>query len=386
MKRIIALFLIAVTAMLCSCTATQNANLNKSYNLETDVPYYYRHANTLPIAKSPDGYYIVGGSGIVVYVDKSTMKATPLCNKPNCKHDNIDTCRAYFAKFGESNIQYYKGKIYVLNYHFNNDKLSDEPYLARYEADGTGGTQITDIIQDKIVDWFIHRDYFYYSNDNELFRIPMNNLKSSPQKIFEPKEKAELTENITALNAYGDYIYFKATKKANEDEAEFGAYVMNQNSLKTKELNYNVAGFYKDELITFKRDGNKMRYKIGALDNTESREYEMLDYGNWLWFDPVRKLKVSAEIGETIKQKRLYAYDYSDNELFSAKLEGEYIDFSTAQDEDCFFEFIRKKEKGKDKLWLYYVDKNKTNNTFKLKKLCKLSLAKLDLPPYIISE
>lgn len=397
MKRIIALLLITVTAMLCSCTETQNANLNKSYNPDTDVPYFYRLGDGgNPIAKSPDGYYFVGDFGVVVYMDKSTMKATPLCNKPNCNHTDKDTCGAFIAKGNASgsNIQYYEKYLYTINTRYNSDKQYDEPFLARYNPDGTGFKQITDPINTgdvgELDDWFIHRGYFYYSTMYGIYRLPMNEPKKKVETVFEAKKPEEESNNIHAMNAYGEYLYFEAFELNDDDNLDSHSYVLN---LKTQELNTlkdEVAGFYNDKLITVEGnpDENKMYYKACGLDGSNTEEFETLKYGKVLRFDPERKLMYSFDNdNKAAYPSVLTAYDSSGKELYSTALPKDFSACETPQDESFFFEFIRDgDDEDSGKQYLYYASKDNVGKTLKLKKLCKLSWAKIVLPGYITVE
>ena len=226
------MIILIILIMLTSCNNNSKTIqlANNTYNIETDTPYFYRSGSTIePIAKTPDGYYYVGNNGIVIYIEKDSMKATPLCNKANCKHDNPHNCNAYLVDVvhqdyepenGTSSnlIQYYDNHIYTLDYSYNKDKNYDQPFLVRYNLDGTEYTKITNPLEidGEIEDWLLHRGYFYFITNYSICRIALDNPKSKSEVIFESVKKIEMSNNISSVNMYGDYIYFDATTKYDE--------------------------------------------------------------------------------------------------------------------------------------------------------------------------
>ena len=120
------LLILGMLALPSGCNEQGSNNGNSDFNLETDMQYFYhKGVNNSPITKSEDGYYYVGDDGIIIYVDKESLSATPLCFEPNCLHDDPKTCNAYFDIYDHldtdfaagaisSVIQYYQDKLYMV--------------------------------------------------------------------------------------------------------------------------------------------------------------------------------------------------------------------------------------------------------------------------------
>lgn len=375
MKKLLSFFLVLTAVFLCSCSGTTGNVSGNTYNFETDVQYYYRIGIPVPVTKSPDGYYVVGQHGEVTFVDKDSMKATVLCNKPNCSHEDMDICNAYIGEKGAgvgTQIQYYDGNLYSIKYKYNNDKEADEPLLVRYHLDGTGSKEITQPISDGFEQWFVHRGYFYYCTDSEILRIPLNSPKSSAEKLFTAKYYEEGVSGITALNAYGDYLYFYASISS-EDSKE---YTLNLNSLDYKILDgYSIEGFYNGELRLCKENENGVAHFTALLDGSNITEVETTQANTMIDYDPERKIVYHFDKTVGLFPSSYDLYDNNNQKLYSAKTP-EGMQYTCPQDEKYFFAI----KDGN----LFCVDKMNSNS--KMKKLCKLNYAKFNTPAYITVE
>ena len=91
------LLIICAAVFFYGCTNKSSySNSDDAYiNYATDMQLMYHIGGNAPMTKSDKGYYYIGEDGIVIFIDKETKKATPLCSKPNCTHDDPETCDAY---------------------------------------------------------------------------------------------------------------------------------------------------------------------------------------------------------------------------------------------------------------------------------------------------
>lgn len=80
------LLIICAAVFFYGCTNKSSySNSDDAYiNYATDMQLMYHIGGNAPMTKSDKGYYYIGEDGIVIFIDKETKKATPLCSKPNC--------------------------------------------------------------------------------------------------------------------------------------------------------------------------------------------------------------------------------------------------------------------------------------------------------------
>ena len=98
---------------------------------------YYDYFNGL--SETENGCYFFSNSMRIIYIDKETMEATPLCFQPNCEHPSDESCPAY-ARYIR-NLQLYKGKLYA---DITVDKDIEEDvctYIYFYEMDLDGSNR-----------------------------------------------------------------------------------------------------------------------------------------------------------------------------------------------------------------------------------------------------
>lgn len=170
------------------------SNSDDAYiNYATDMQLMYHIGGNAPMTKSDKGYYYIGEDGIVIFIDKETKKATPLCSKPNCTHDDPEACDAYLnltqkpdtlVGAHDSAIQYNDGYLYALCGEYDKSYINYNTYLMRMKPDGSQRENLTGSFNFYAFEWFIHRGYFYCSTDSSVIRIPLDSPKSEPQILY----------------------------------------------------------------------------------------------------------------------------------------------------------------------------------------------------------
>ena len=119
---LIFVILIAVLmSSLCACTEEKTNDItNKTTEYVEAQDYQFQYAakdyfsSGNKINETDKGYYFID-DGFIYFMDKSNMEYTPLCNKPDCRHDKSESCNAYLNSFSSdmnSNIFFNKGFIY----------------------------------------------------------------------------------------------------------------------------------------------------------------------------------------------------------------------------------------------------------------------------------
>lgn len=213
-----------------------------NYQEETDAQTFFGNGSYSYVAGSENGYYCwegmnQNGYGRLMFWDVSSGKYIPLCNRPDCSHNEVD-CNAYFNARGEAGdyfdrnyIQYYEGNVYIVGYDTEKnvnlyrvapDGSAWEKYMRLYRADLSVSSEDAQASVGTVQEsWSvprvcIHRGYAYFDTNKEkiphIWRIRLG--ADEPEVVYEAVgEHAD----IGALKAYGDYIFFSEDKFLDEN-------------------------------------------------------------------------------------------------------------------------------------------------------------------------
>jgi hypothetical protein len=304
----------------------------------------------------------------------------------------------------ENAIQYYDGNLYAIDFEYNNDRECYEPFLVKYDLDGTKYTKVTNNLKgvSGLVDWFIHRGYFYYVTDHQICRISMDSPKSDSETVYELKSYLEETNNISELNAYGDYIYFTANTDVDTETENYKIkrLSVNVNDLENKETTYEnsnvrVKTFYNGKAVFMSSNSTSTDYYLADLNmenpsllTTQKLGYMLSSDGKYLYVDNGNKLLSSSSSSKKDKYlgQTITVYDGNMNEVdsfvFPSKTVYHYLD---GQDEDNFLVFMADDE---DSYTLSYISKSKIGSfkgkSAELTELCKLNWAENTSDNYIV--
>ena len=218
----VGILLSLVLVLLTGCQSPgPEQDLGDKFIFEEDNQYYFYLSGLFgkPIAESETSYY-ASVDGYVYTRDKKTGECAPLCNKPDCTHDNREflvggasNCNAYFGAVQQ--ISYYKGKLYVLSVN------------TVYEMDASGSTR-KKLIESKesIGTSMVHRGYLYltfsdyymaseeYAEEElkdlsyRIERYRLDQWDGKPEIVYEKKGE---WGQINAIFAYGNRAYFDIT-------------------------------------------------------------------------------------------------------------------------------------------------------------------------------
>ena len=215
------LLIICAAVFFYGCTNKSScSNSDDAYiNYATDMQLMYHIGGNAPMTKSDKGYYYIGEDGIVIFIDKETKKATPLCSKPNCTHDDPETCDAYLNLTEMPQIQYNDGYLYALCGEYDKSYINYNTYLMRMKPDGSQRENLTGNFNFYAFEWFIHRGYFYCSTDSSVIRIPLDSPKSEPQILYKTDYYIESgLRAVSQICAYKNYFYFTADERNEKEE------------------------------------------------------------------------------------------------------------------------------------------------------------------------
>ncbi len=324
------------------------ADYSLEYQADTDAQPWFAWTS---VTSSENGYYLWGpGQGLMMFYDPAAGRLIPLCNRPDCLHNNSE-CNAFFNAFrsdgdqyARSYVQFYEGNLYVIAldeedyvnlYKVSPDGSSCEKYMQLYRADlsrVTDGDSVSTEFRSPYV--CIHRGYVYFIiNDEKQFKIRRIKLGTSDVEIIyeQPGERG----NIYRMEAYGDYLFFQAGNFINEEyvEIEGGIYAYNIETGSIQLVKKDAIRTYiiADGVIYYSRD---MDIYAFSLDSQEDNivikgAADMDDFSadeSYIYILKEEALNVYNHKGELINQVEddISGWSYGDGEyLFAEKYEGQ---------------------------------------------------------------
>ncbi len=215
----VGLVLSLLLALLTGCQSPgPEQDLGDKFILGEDNQYYYRMSRILasPMVESEESIYIVK-DGYIYSKNKKTGEIVPLCNKPDCMHDDSE-----FNDNGSSNCNAYVGVAWALDY-YHNKLYFMTAFSELYEMDksGTTRTKLMQLKEDPFAA-MLHRGYLYLSftssdglpdeyteeEKKELSyrvdRYRIDQWDGNPETIY---EKKGAYGQINVMFAYGNQIY-----------------------------------------------------------------------------------------------------------------------------------------------------------------------------------
>lgn len=221
MKKLLSIGVILslLLALLTGCQSPgPEQDLGDKFILGEDNQYYYRMSRILasPMVESEESIYIVK-DGYIYSKNKKTGEIVPLCNKPDCMHDDSE-----FNDNGSSNCNAYVGVAWALDY-YHNKLYFMTAFSELYEMDksGTTRTKLMQLKEDPFAA-MLHRGYLYLSftssdglpdeyteeEKKELSyrvdRYRIDQWDGNPETIY---EKKGAYGQINVMFAYGNQIY-----------------------------------------------------------------------------------------------------------------------------------------------------------------------------------
>ncbi|MCR5637009.1 MAG: hypothetical protein K6F76_07530 [Clostridiales bacterium] len=208
---IISTFIIAVIA--CSCSQSDRIERDTSLKslLVGDYSFTVGYDDPLclssssNIAASENGYYFTDMNfHYLYYFDKTSKRTVPVCNMPNCTHDD-ENCNAYIDDIRHHpGLWYFDGHIYLVG------KKDGVMGLYRINKDGTDHTRSCDFASigpQSTLTLTVHRGYAYFSveeqdENDKIFRVKLDD-NSKPEVVYETPNKDEAIHDI---RGYGDRL------------------------------------------------------------------------------------------------------------------------------------------------------------------------------------
>lgn len=185
-------------------------------------------------ARGEQGYFFLRGH-YIYYFDDATQQLTPLCNKVDCLHsmetdeNEYAKCNAYIQGYtgtSDCGISYCNGYLYFTDIQFTSE--GDFIRLYRIKEDGSQREMVCewDFWKDSVEQWCIHRDTFYFVNQQYVVekdengkwesiekyyvkKIPLTGESTCKEEIIYEADDNMNVFSLAYLEAYGNYLYFE---------------------------------------------------------------------------------------------------------------------------------------------------------------------------------
>ena len=243
-------------------------------------------------------YFWEESRGKLMYYDKASKRQVPLCNRPNCKHED-ETCNADFYSRITGPIDFYKSMIY---YHGENVYIvgdDSESYVNLYKVapDGSGWEKYMTLFKAEktitmendgmSVEWrypsiYLHKEYVYYVDNSEslpkLRRIQMGG--SEIEIVAESQGDRAM---LYRVKCYGDFVFFQSAYYIGE-EIFGGIYAYNVKNGEVALVKADAIRDYYlvDDLLYYEMGEIIYQYDLRTGETTELSVRCSNDSGNYL--------------------------------------------------------------------------------------------------------
>lgn len=342
----ITVFVFALAAAMSGCSGVKS-----DVNTEQNSPAYVEDEDyqgfiyyVSAMAKAPGGYYFFNDL-MLYYFDAQAKEAYPVCNKPNCNHQE-PSCMAYFNlfKYYPFMLSYYKNALYVLGWEEDGNTRRNYIYeisLNNYKI--KKAAFLFDSASSYSVYYMIHRGYIYYikggSTDLKeqtaaVYRVKIGNTdtKREEEAIY---EFSGIGADIWGLTASGNRLFVLTSSygdtEGNGYTTSYSA--IDIHSLEARELVENGAYslFADGNYVYYGKDENTI-YRIDLTTNEETFFCEIAGPSyisadsNYVYFDYLRAVSIDKMDEEN---RKITVFDKS----------GNYVTEIVPQDpqDDCYF-------------------------------------------------
>lgn len=290
------------------------------YEFATDAQPEYLWTS---IARAEGGYYLWEEDDWLrlMYYDIASGSYVPLCNKPNCSHNDED-CNAVFSsiydsaiRYQSSYIQYYDGCVYVMGYDTKGyvslyqvapDGSTCEQYMTLYKADLSSTDGEVDFRAPYVC---IHRGYVYFINNFES-TLKIRRIKLGEDDVEIVFENADERPDLYRMEAYGDYLFFQSGNFIDDDyiDIEAGVFAMNVNTVEVQMVKKGAISDYaiSDGCLYYSTESG-----INCYSLTDGMDQTVISGIN-------REILV-------VHGKYIYCYDNDSNTLSQYNLKGELL-------------------------------------------------------------
>ena len=405
-KIITSLFLLFFLCIVSeSCSSSPHISFKDTYIDGQDHQYMFlKETNETVVSKGNNGYYCYINN-FLYHIDDKTLKATPLCNKSDCLHNNEtdssnkEQCNAYVDSGMLNQMYVYNNDIYIMCSNFITDSDGNSRIknsLMRISNDGSKHEEILSFENEFVLRWLIHRGYLFYLSNNEtelekkkneseitstaLYKISVNQINDK-KKIFSSDDTGYYGAEFGHMTAYGNHIFLSASGYKNKRDYTSFVYGDNIDSvdLMYSYINYN----FKEENFSFICDENNGKNSSIVFDGFSDDKFFYHNIKDDI-HSPLRAISVNGGKPKDIHNytqyyerfrmddNYFYSFNYFDDDVYDGKKQETYTVYDKKWNKITTIpleytsnlapgdnNFIFDLTMGKDKTSLYYINKSR---------------------------
>ncbi|MBQ9887572.1 MAG: hypothetical protein IJM37_12060 [Lachnospiraceae bacterium] len=353
MKRKFICIIFAAALLVSACGRKSNNESNKSEDLPHQSIQYDYDAQVFfdvyssKIISTDKGYYYFDYSYkkaknpsydiYLMFFDRATKKASPVCSREGCNHTRKDNCDALFSWRNEDNrvsdaneLWYYDGYLYATLVETDGSLC-----LYRISMDGSERTKYTTIFEDGVdigYNMICHRGYIYITYSGER-----------KEQLYRLKIEKNAEKELVYEETYDDYDLWFGDLTSYKNGAAFCKYIYSYNDQTTKceIVCYNPESKKLEKLLegkdfdSFFIDNKNIYYSVGNeifvydIDLNVSRPFYECDHSVYISYDG---RYVYAEVSAASLR------DYNEHYIYVINKEGGLVDTIQAPaSQDCYF-------------------------------------------------
>lgn len=231
MKRYYACLVYLFVVLLCvGCTSLGIPDTSPQYKFETD--YQIQNSSFTGsgyfFTETENSFFYLDENDYIHVIDKTTMKDTFLCARPNCFHssddmtqtlEEIKNCVAYTHLTNEEGLSFYDGGLYIVEQSVDPIEMKSGFDVVRISVDGTSKKKVWTVTWDddcygSVSNLFIHRGKIYFlliayemdeTTKESIYRG--DRIYSYDLKTGKCKKIYEQQDVIWKIYALGNHIY-----------------------------------------------------------------------------------------------------------------------------------------------------------------------------------
>lgn len=341
-------FLLAVLVFVqiigCSASFT-DVNIKQNDNEYIQSEDYQNYLKPFSgFTKTDEGYYFLSNSYIYFYGSEKNQ-AYPICNKPNCDHDNLNCTALLFPMyFNQGFISLYNNNLYVMGWETENAFLKHN-YIYKISLETFKREKAAYLYDSNTFDglgYIIHRGYVYFLRGSDfsmdektvaLYRTKIGNTSknSAAEKVYELRGFGAL---IGGLKAYANSLFFWANtyEDAQGNGYKSSLISVDIHSLDSKTVIENdlYASFVENGSVYYEHDENT----VNCIDLNSREEIEFCKINgpcyisadsNYFYFDNLQAMSLI----DSISERKIYVYDKKGNYVTEIIPKNPY--------DECFF-------------------------------------------------
>ncbi len=346
--------IIAMVLFISGCSGGDNSEKYQNYDFSYDSVQLGYDAQSFfeltfsEITSTESGYYYFDTSYkrsktpssdiYLMFFDRETGQAVPVCGQANCNHEIGDSCDALFTMMNAENpiisvrgLWYYNGDLYTVL-----TELDGSMSLYKISLDGSVRTKYITLFEggsDGTFNMYYHRGYIYIAlspgDKASLYRVKIE--KDAELELIYEMQDSDYYIKFGGITPYKNGIAISAFSFSYTDEGMSGIDIMYYNPENgeveklVEKINYD-SYLIIDSSLYYTQNGDIYIYN---LETEEEMHFYTCDHPVYISYDGNYLYAEACPVSLD---------DYSEHNIYVLDLEGNLVDTIQApSSQDCYF-------------------------------------------------